>query len=67
MSATTRTAKFFRRYRRTWLSAFQLMKVGGALAWRTEVSRLRKPPFNMDVRWNGNPRKSQYRYQGRIA
>ena len=65
MSRLERTAKFLRRHRRRYISAFVLMRMAGMLAWRTRLSDLRKPPFNMDIRWNGNPRKSQYRYVGK--
>ena len=64
-SATHRTATFFRRHRRRWISALQLLRVGGALAWRTELSRCRTQ-FGMDIQWNKDIRRSKYRYVGRL-
>lgn len=66
MNATERTARYLRRHRRKWLSALALLKVGGALAWRTELSRCRKL-FHMDIEWNKDVRHSKYRYRGRLA
>lgn len=41
MTKLDRTARFFRRHRRRWVSAFALMHVGGWLRWRTSVSECR--------------------------
>ena len=65
MSATARTATFFRRHRRTWISALQLLQVGGALAWRTELSRCRTQ-LGMNIEWNKDIRRSKYRYAGKL-
>lgn len=63
---TEQTAAFFRRHRGRWISALLLMPVGGALAWRTEVSRCRRQ-LGMNIEWNKNVRESRYRYVGRSA
>jgi hypothetical protein len=35
----------FRERPNTWISALDLMRVGGALSWRTRVAESRKPRF----------------------
>ena len=67
MTNLQRTARFFRQHRRRYISAFVLMRIAGMLGWRTRLSDLRKPPYSMNVEWNGNPRNSRYRYQGKVA
>lgn len=68
MSATERTAQCFKRNRRKWVSAIDLARVGGLLAWRTEVSRCRFI-FGMTIdnrleRTPGGKVRSYYRYSG---
>ena len=63
MTRTEQTAKLFRRHRRQWVSAITLTKVGGLLAWRTEVSRCRTQ-LGMNIEWSGDTRNSRYRYVG---
>jgi hypothetical protein len=68
MSAVERTAKYLRAHRRRWVSAIDLARVGGLLAWRTEVSRCRSI-FGMTIenrleRHPGGKVRSYYRYSG---
>lgn len=67
MSAAVRTAKYLKRHRRRWVSAIDLARVGGLLAWRSRVAELRFPPFDMSVEWNGDKKASAYRYSGKKA
>jgi hypothetical protein len=67
MSAVERTAKYLRAHRRRWVSAIDLARVGGLLAWRSRVAELRFPPFNMAITWNGDKKASAYRYSGKKA
>jgi hypothetical protein len=64
MSRRDAVAQLFKRHRGRDISALALAKVGGFLAWRTEVSRVRTE-LGLDVRWNGDRRHSAYRYVGR--
>lgn len=41
MNRTERIADLFRSQPNEWLSAYQLMQVGGAMAWRTRCSECR--------------------------
>lgn len=71
MSKRDRVAAIFRRYRRKKVSALVLVKAGGLLAWRTEVSRCRTQ-LGMRIEWieertrDGQVR-SFYRYVGKKA
>lgn len=69
MSATHRTAAFFRQHRRTWISALRLLHVGGALAWRTRVSDCRKLGMVIEQRTEYTKAgiRSFYRYAGKKA
>lgn len=70
MSATERTAAFFRRNRKRWVSALLLLRVGGALAWRTEVSRCRTDlgmTIDHKSERKGGKVLSFYRYSGKQA
>lgn len=49
MTRAERLADYFQRRPGQWLSAFDLADVGGLLSFRTRVSELRRPPFNLDV------------------
>jgi hypothetical protein len=40
-------AQFFRAHPNTWIDGRELALVAGAYAWRSRVSDLRKPPFNL--------------------
>jgi hypothetical protein len=42
MNKTDRVAAYFQERPNRWISALPLMRIGGLLAWRTEVSRARK-------------------------
>lgn len=47
-----------------WVSAHELMKVGGELAWRSRVSDCRKvAPSGWTITWNGDEQASAYRYE----
>jgi hypothetical protein len=46
---TAAVAQFFRLNAGVWISALDVMRVGGALAWRTEISRCRKAPYLMTI------------------
>ena len=67
MTKLQRTARFFRQHRRRWVSALSLLRVGGALAWRTEVSRCRTD-LGMRIEQRTDYTKagirSWYRYSG---
>ena len=43
------------------ISALDLMSLGGWCSWRTRISELRKPPYNMDIR---NETRTQRRADG---
>ena len=48
-----------------WIDALELAQVGGVLASRTRISDARKIVQDRrsgDIEWNGNNRKSMYRY-----
>lgn len=64
MNRTQKTAALFRRHRRQWISALTLVKVGGLLAWRTEVSRCRTL-LGMQVEQETRKGRSYYRYSGK--
>ena len=49
MTLCTRLAEYFRRFPNTWIDGRALSHVAGSYAWRTRVSDLRKPPFNMAI------------------
>lgn len=66
MSKLEQTARVFRRRRKQWISALDLVKVGGLLAWRTEISRCRTV-LGMVVEWKSEKGRSYYRYVGRKA
>lgn len=42
-------AAYFRARPNTWISALDIMAIGGALSWRTRVSDCRKAPYFMNV------------------
>ena len=69
MNKSERTARFFRRNRRRWLSALTLLRVGGALAWRTRVSDCRKLGMVIEQRTDYTKAgvRSFYRYTGKTA
>lgn len=45
-----RLADFFRARPGVWVDGRVLSEIGGCYAWRTRLSELRRPPFNMDIR-----------------
>jgi hypothetical protein len=45
-----RLADLFRSMPGQWIDSETLSKVGGRCAWRTRVSNLRYPPYEMQVR-----------------
>ncbi len=51
-SQTLRMAEYFRERPNRWISGLELVRLGYG-GWRTEVSRLRHPPWNMRI---GPPR-----------
>lgn len=44
-----RLESFFDEHPGEWLDGRELAKIGGAYAWRTRVSDLRKPPYRMRI------------------
>lgn len=42
-------AALFHRRPWEWINGLELARVGGAYAWRTRVSDLRKPPYAMRI------------------
>ena len=71
MTNKERLAGLFRANYRKRVSAMALMRVGGWCSWRTRVSDLRRPPFNMRIEPETiqTPRgaRSFYRYLGKKA
>ena len=59
-------ASYFQARPNEWISALQLMSVGGVLAFRTRISNIRKPPYSMDIEnrieRRGRAKHSFYRY-----
>lgn len=71
MNGLDRTARLFRAHRRQWVSALDLMRVGGWCSWRTRISECRtlfgmRIEHKTDVAANGT-RRSLYRYVGKTA
>lgn len=66
MSLNQRLAAFFAARPNTWVDAHELLRVAGFAGWRTRVSQIRKPPFNMTIenRWRvvDGYRVSEYRF-----
>lgn len=50
MSLCDRLADYFRSRPDQWIDARQLLPIAGFAAWRTRLSELRKPPYNLDIR-----------------
>jgi hypothetical protein len=48
-SLAAKLAAFFRRHPNTWHDRKLLGQIAGGYAWRTRVSDLRRPPFNMVI------------------
>lgn len=70
-SACAKLARWFRDRPGLRVSAWDVMQASGhALAWRTRVSDLRKPPFRMDIQneqeQHGRQKRSFYRYVGNL-
>jgi len=42
-------AAMFQRRPNEWINGLELARVGGAYAWRTRVSDLRRPPYSMRI------------------
>jgi hypothetical protein len=42
-------AAYFKARPNVWVDGFDLAMVAGGYAWRTRVSDIRKPPFNMTI------------------
>ena len=67
-----RLAAYFLLRPNQWVSALELVEIGGRLSWRTRLSDLRKPPFGMVIESDvsevrrrpggGYERISKYRY-----
>lgn len=49
VSLVERLADLFRSRRGEWIDGLDLSRVAGRYAWRSRVSDLRKPPFNMPI------------------
>lgn len=69
MSNLDRVAKLLRRRRRQWISALDLMNVGGWLSWRSRLPELRRMGWVIEnrVRRVGKRNISEYRYRGKAA
>lgn len=52
MSATLRevVAAHFKAHPNRWISAYELMELGGRMAWRTRVSEVRRMGFDIENR-----------------
>jgi hypothetical protein len=48
-SLAAKLADFFTRRPNVWVDGKTLSLIAGGYAWRTRVSDLRRPPFNMHV------------------
>jgi hypothetical protein len=67
---TTRLAAFLRQHPNCWIDGLDLARIGGAYAWRSRISGLRRSPFLMQIenrqrRVRGSARTvtvSEYRY-----
>ena len=61
-----RVAGVFRAKPNTWIDAHELIRVGGFGGWRTRISNLRYPPFNMTIqnrtRRDGGFTVSEYKF-----
>ena len=60
-AACVQLAVFFLARPNQRISAVDLMPLGGLCSWRTRLSDLRKPPYNMDIR---NETRTQRRADG---
>src|SRR5690348_9909747 len=49
MTLCAKLAAYFRQFPNHWIDGRALAHVAGSYAWRTRVSDLRKPPFNMAI------------------
>ena len=49
MTARARLAAHFKAHPYEWISALDLMQLGGLLAWRTRTSELRHAPYFMTI------------------
>lgn len=47
VSRAARLAAYFRERPHTWIDGQRLGPIAGLYAWRTRLSELRRPPFNM--------------------
>lgn len=67
MTKQSAIESLFRSRAGQWVSALALMRVGGALSWRTRVSDARRlSGMHIEWRWRVHPRHgrvSEYRYQ----
>lgn len=69
-SLTLKVARYFKSKRYTWIRAEALMRVGGAMAWRTRVSNARRRlglPIENRQRRVGKRIVSEYRLGRRRA
>lgn len=48
-SLVERLAAFFRAHPGEWIDGRTIATIAGSYAWRTRVSDVRRPPFNMSV------------------
>ena len=66
ITLTDRLAAYFRVRAGEWVNARDLLTVAGFAGWRTRVSNLRYPPYNMVItnrpRTVNGYRVSEYRY-----
>ena len=49
VTLTDRLAAYFRVRAGEWINARELLTVAGFAGWRTRVSELRQPPYNMTI------------------
>ena len=61
-----RLAALFKARAGEWISGRELAEVGGFFAWRTRVSELRRPPYNLTIEnrqsREGRHTLSEYRF-----
>ena len=49
VSLTAKLARYFAARPNQWINAKELLHIAGFAAWRTRLSELRRPPYNMVI------------------
>lgn len=69
VSLAAKLADYFKAWPNQWIDGKELAQWAGAYGWRTRVSELRKPPYNMTIEnrvrpavWSSKVKVSEYRY-----